>query len=635
MAVPSQIPQVIRFGIFEADINSGELFRNGLRVRIQEQSFQILLALLQRPNQIVTREELRKQLWPTETFVDFDNGLNKNVAKLRELLGDSAESPRYIETLARKGYRFIYPVDGLNNGRTGLSEVSHPEGAVAAAHAPSYKLFWVAVVVAVLVVAAVVYVRVPRQRAQVAPPAKPTSLAVMPFQNLTGDPQQDYFADGLTEEMITQIGGFAPTRLAVIARTSAMHYKGSTERAAEIGRELNVDYLLEGSVRREGPRVRVSVQLIRLPDETHVWAQEYDRKLQNYLQLEEEIATTVAGQIEVTLAKRVAGYPRPMLDPSAHDDYLKGRYFWNQRSENGYFKAISYFKQAIAKSPEYAQAYAGLADAYALLGSNPTRSMSRREALTKAREAAVKALELDDKLAEAHTSLAFISWHYDWNWAVAENEFRRALELNPSYPTAHHWYAIYLLTQGRTDQAFHEIRRAQEIDPLSLIINTDLSEMLFFDRRYDDAIVQAKRTLEMDPNFVLAWGVLGEAYLLKHDFTQAQAVLRKGMGISGGDLLLEGTLGISYAQMRQEHRARAVLQDMRRKAGEPHMTEFYVSIANVYALLGDKDNAFLWLEKAYLNRDGALTLMKVSPWFDAIRSDPRFTDLVRRIGLAQ
>jgi TolB-like protein/Tfp pilus assembly protein PilF len=459
-------------------------------------------------------------------------------------------------------------------------------------------------------------------------------LAVLPFKNISGDTTQEYFGDGLTEEMIAQLSRFNPDNLRVIARTSAMQYKGVSKSAAQIGHELGADYLLESSFRREGNRVRITTQLVRVSDQTHLWSEQYERDAGDILVLQKEVAGTVASQIAIRLNPSVAERPAATKNPDAYEAYLRGRYFWNKRSEQGHLKAIEYFNQAIALDPGYGQAYSGLADAYALLGSNPTTAITRQEAMATARAAALKALAIDDTLAEAHTSLAFVCWHYDWNWPAAEKEFQRALQLNPSYPTTHHWYAFFLVSQGRMDQGLEEIRRAQEMDPLSLIINTDLAQLLYFVRRYDQAIEQAKRVLEMNQEFPLARLTLAFSYLEEHRYEAAVEEARKAMQVPGAGPDVEANLAATYAVAGQTTQARALLLQVKSESERQHPGQLLFSpIAQVYASLGDKDQAFAWLEKDFQSRNGGLTLIKVMPFLDPLHEDPRFADLVHRIGL--
>ncbi len=456
-------------------------------------------------------------------------------------------------------------------------------------------------------------------------------LAVLPFENLTGNWEQEYLSDGLTEEMITQLGRLHPERLGVIARTSAMQYKNTQKRTDQIGSELGVAYLLEGSLRRAGHRMLVSAHLIRVRDQTHLWAESYERDLRDILALQSEVAHAIAREIDVKLTpQEEARVARASpIDPRAHEFYLKGRYFWNKRSEEGYTRAIHYFEQAIAQEPGYAQAYAGLADAYALLGSIPNAELPRSEAMPRARVAALKALELDDGLAEAHTSLAFVRMHFEWDWPGAKSEFARALELNSGYATAHHWYAFWLIAQGRAEEALREIRLAQELDPLSLIINTDVGEMLYYARRYDDAVEQARRTLEMDSGFALAHHLLGVAYLAKRQFVPATQALEAAARISGGRADVLASLGHAYAEAGRTQEARKVLDEL--EQASQHRPDMAHWIATILAGLGEKDQALAWLEQSYQEHNGALILLKVAPELDPLRSDAQFQDLMRRV----
>lgn len=461
-------------------------------------------------------------------------------------------------------------------------------------------------------------------------------LAVLPFQNLSGDPTQDYFGDGLTEEMIAQLGQSNPARLRVIARTSAMHYKGTTQTVAQIGHELGADYVVESSIRREGDRVRITTQLVRVSDQSQVWARSYERDSRVMLMLQKELAGDVAARIAQKIAPGGrAQRSAAVLNPKAYDSYLKGRFSWNERTEQGHLKAIEDFKQAIAADPDYAQAYSGLADAYALLGSNPTTAITRQEAMARARAAALKALAIDDTLAEAHASLAFIYWHYDWNWPAAEKEFQRALQLNPSYPTAHEWYALYLVSQNRVEQALAEIRRAQQTDPLSLIINTDAAEILFYAQQYDASIEQARSVLELDPEFSLAREILAWSYLAERQYEPAVDELNQGMHASGANFPLNCNLAAIYAITGQRAKARDVLRHLEAESERQHAGQLMMAIAGVQAALGENDQAFASLEKDFQQRDGALTLLRFVPVLDSLHQDPRFANLVHRIGLPE
>jgi TolB-like protein/Tfp pilus assembly protein PilF len=448
-------------------------------------------------------------------------------------------------------------------------------------------------------------------------------LAVLPFENLSGDPEQEYFSNGLTEEMITTLGRLDPGTLGVIARTSAMQYKGARKNTRQIANELGVDYILEGSVRREGMRVRITAQLIQAGDQSHLWAENYDRDLRDVLSMQSEVAGSIAQQIRLRLspeqdARLKNTHP---LNPDAYENYLKGRFFWNKRTVEGYGKAIEFFANAIALDPNFAQAYAGMADAYALLGSAHDM-FPRSDAMMRAREAAKTALGLDETLADAHTSLAFVTMHYDWDFATAEKQFRRAISLNPGYATAHHWYAYNLVALGRLEDAIAEIRLAQKTDPLSVIIGRDVGEILLFAGRDEEAIAQSRKTLEMDPNFDGAHWVLAWAYHRKGRSKEFIEELEK----SGSTGITLGLSAFVLALKGQREKAERLLPAFEKNL--PGIME-----ATVYAYLGDKDRAFASLEKVFANRDGGLIVMRVAPDLEQLRSDPRFERLARRVGL--
>jgi TolB-like protein/DNA-binding winged helix-turn-helix (wHTH) protein/Tfp pilus assembly protein PilF len=604
-----------------------------VEINLPPQPAKVLVLLATRAGQLVTRDELRQQIWGKETFVDFEHGLNSCIKQIRAALDDHPETPRYIETRPRRGYRFIAPVQEVPAGV--VTPGAPSEGLPITAQRAGPRRFWIAVVgLALTLFATGYFARLALTRHAVSP-AEKIMLAVLPFENLTGDARQEYLSDGLTEEMITQLGRLHPERLGVIARTSAMQYKSTHKAADQIGRELGVGYLLEGSLRRAGDHVRVSAQLIQVRDQTHLWAESYERDLRDILALQSDVAQAIAWQIDVRLSPqqeaRMARV-RP-IDPRVYELYSKGRYFWNKRSEEGYTRAIHYFEQAIARDPEYAQPYAGLADAYALLGSMPNVELPRSEAMPRARAAALKALALDEGLAEAHTSLAFVQMHFDWDWPAAEREFARALELNPGYATAHHWYAFWLIAQGRAEEALQEIRQAQRLDPLSLIINTDVGEMLYYGRRHDEAIDQARRALEMDSAFALAHRLLGFAYMAKRQFAPAIDELEAAARVSGGRLDGLAVLGVAYAEGGRRAEARKVLHHL--EYASQHRPDIAHSIAVVLAGLGEEDQAFARLEQAYREHDGSLILLKVNPLFDPLRSDARFQDLMRRVSLVQ
>lgn len=607
--------QIVRFGTFEVDFRAAELRKNGLRVRLQEQPFRILELLLERPGEIVTREEVRQRLWPADVFVAFDQSLNNAIKKLRAALGDPAENPRFIETVARQGYRFIAPVEPVR---------VTPRAAPARR---SQRSVWTAVLC--LSALAVAYLVVHRTRLAPGPPADRISLAVLPFKNLSGDPSQEYFSDGLTEEMITQLSTVNPRGLAVLARTSAMRYKHTQKGVDEIGRELRVQYLVEGSVRREKQRIRISAQLVRASDQIHVWAKNYERDLREILALQREVARDIANEINVSVGP-AASPPRgtvAALNPAAYEAYIKGRYFWNKRTKDGLLKAIEYFQNAIRDEPDYAPAYDGLADSWIALGWYGY--VPPKEAFPQANEAARKALSFDDSLAAAHTSLAFVRFNYDWSWSEAERGFQRAIDLDPDYPNAHHWYADYLSAIGRHEQAIAESERARQLDPLSPIINAWLGWRHYFARHYDAAIEQYRRSLELDPNFPPTHLVLGQAYEQQGRVSEALSELQRAEQLAHGGPLYVAALAHALAGAGRRPDAERQLRRLVNLSSAQYVPPVQISI--MHAGLGDTHQAIEWLEKGIDERSAGMVWIKQDPRFDALRGDSRFQDIVRRL----
>ncbi len=624
---------ILRFGDFELDLKGGQLRKAGVLVKLQPQPFKVLALLASHASEVVTREEIQQQIWGNDTFVDFERGLNFCIKQIRATLGDDAETPRYVETLPKRGYRFIATVEGL--GRASPPTEASPEVATPTGSRSRRRPVWMTVLALAAVLAVAGYFGWQSFRPPVQPLAGKIMLAVLPFDNLSGDPDQDYFSDGMTEEMITQLGRLNPERLGVIGRTSIVRYKGTNKSIEEIGRELKVEYLLEGSVRREADRARISVQLIQVSDQTQLWAANYDRVLGGILSLQSEVAEAVAREIQVKLTPqqeaRLAS-ARP-VNPEAYEAYLKGRYHWRLRTPEALEKSIKFFKDAIAKDSAYALGYAGLADSYLLLGSAPYDAVPPREVMPRAREAAIKALAIDDTLAEAHTSLAHAKLFYDWDWSGAEREFQRALELNPSYATAHHWYAYQLWVRGRLDQALEEVQRARELDPFSLVINLVMGRHFYFTRRFDLAIAQFKEALEMEPNFFLGHFDLGLAYAQVGRHEEALAEFQQAVRLSGSSPLCVAGLGYAYALAGRKSEARMVLDDLRQISQRRRVPAIYP--AGIYAGLGEKDRALEWLEHAYEERSDVLILLKLEPIFDPLRSDPRFQSLLLRLNFPE
>jgi len=574
---------VVRFGSFEADFRAGELRKHGVKLKLVGQPLEVLAMLLERPGQLVTRDELRARLWPTDTFVDFDHGLNAAVNKLRDALSDSAEKPNYVETLPRRGYRFISAV-GLHDSQNLLRELSSP---------------------------------------------KIQSLVVLPLENLSKDPEQEYFTDGMTDQLITNLAQISA--LKVVSRTSAMRYKRTKKSLPEIARELHVDAVVEGAVMWVGGRVRISAQLIEAPTDYHLWAASYERDLRDVLSMQEEVTRAIASEIRVNLSAqeqaRLAS-TRP-IDPEAYRLYLKGRYYWNKRSLEGFQKAVEYFQQATAKDPAYALAYVGLADTYTYFSFFDV--VPPREAMPKAKAAAARALEIDNRLGEAHVSLGYVSYMYDWDWPAAGKHFEQALTLNPAYSRAHTFYPFYLSSLGRSEEALAVAKRSLDLDPASPAVNHSLAVQFYFARQFDQAIEQAHKTLELDPNFVISYELLGEVYVSRGMYREGLSELEKYSALSRGRAMSLALLGYAHARLGERSQALRMLEKLEATSKERYTPAF--SFAVVYAGLGEKDQAFAWLEKAHGERTSRLGYLKVEPLWDPLRPDPRFADLVRRIGL--
>jgi TolB-like protein/DNA-binding winged helix-turn-helix (wHTH) protein len=631
----------VDFGAFKADLRAGELLKNGRKVRLQEQPFQILAMLLEHPGEVVTREDLRLKLWPADTFVDFDHGLNNAINRLREALGDSADSPRYIETLSRRGYRFIAPVDRGVSAAARTSEVANselvavpeevvPSGRLTSSASHPLSWLWMPVTALAVLLALLLGLNVRGWRDRLftkSTPPRIHSIAVLPLENLTGDPSQEYFADGMTEALITDLGKLGALR--VISRTSVMRYKGTRKSLQEIARELQVDVLVEGTVARSGSRVRVTANLIQASPERHLWAESYERNLSDVLALQDDVARAMAIGIHIKITPqeqaRLAS-ARP-VNPEAYEAYLKGRFFWNKFTPEGWLKGIEYFNEAIHIDPSYALAYAGLANCHISLGSFGI--VPPREAMPKGIAAAQKSLLLEESLADAHFSLASAKTLFEWDWIGAEREFKRGFELNPSYALGHNWYSLYLSALGRFEEAISEQERARDLDPLSLIINTNLSRTFFYARQYDRAIERGLTAVELDPNFALTHGWLMEAYARKGMYKEAVRERQRLVGDQneaatlGAVFEVSGYSGIlrrDVTTIKETSKSRYVPADI---------------LASAFAELDDKEEALRWLEKAYEERDSGVALLHVLPEYDKLRSDARFQALLSKVGLPQ
>jgi len=627
--------KLCEFGPYRLDRKKRQLWRDGETISLTAKAMEILVALVDRGGEVVSKDDLMEALWP-DTFVEEAN-LTQNVFLLRKALGETAQDRNYIVNVPGKGYRFAADVHEIANGNGAAEPSSAPVGPPAALSdrpVVGRKWLWLTAA-ALLLIGSAGYLGWRGLRPRPQPAGRRIVLAVLPFANLTGDATQDYFSDGLTEEMITHLGRFDPQHLGVIARTSVMHYKNSPEQLERIARELGVDYVLEGSVRRDSDKVRITAQIIQVSDQTHLWARQYDRELTSLLALQGEIAQEIADEIQLTLGdhKRIGPDRDPPLSPKtyeAYDLYLKGQYFWNKRTAQDLRQAIEYFQQAAAKDPSYARAYAGLANSYALLGGYSMTPQA--EFMTKARAAALRALEIDERLPEAHVALALIVQNYDWDWETAGKEYRRAIELNPNYATAHHWYAEHLALQGRFDEALRESERARQLDPLSLIIAADNAVILYFSRQYDRSIEQFRAVLEMEPHFPRAQ-IVFNAYVEKGLFADALASIEKEHRALGDKPWIWSALAYVYGRAGQPAQARRALDKLEQLSRRQQVDPAAILWAHVG--IGNRDQAFAWLEKAYSQHSNVVTTLKVEPGCDLLRSDPRFQDLLRRARLAR
>jgi TolB-like protein/DNA-binding winged helix-turn-helix (wHTH) protein/Tfp pilus assembly protein PilF len=652
----STLPAIsLRFGAYEFDLRSGELRKHGIRIKLQEQPSQILAILLEHRGEMVTREQLQHRLWPSDTFVDFDHSLNTAVMRLREVLSDSSENPRFIETLPRRGYRFLAPVEEkpasvneptpVQTGEVGASQTADAKVDLASppllpafpafAAKPEKRVQRLRLVTVTLSIFAIViagafaFRYLKRSSLATAPSGRLTSLVVLPFENLSADKDQAYFADGMTDELIAHLAKIRSLR--VISRTSSMEYKGAHKTLSQIARDLKVDSVVEGTVLRSGDRVRITAELVQVATDRHLWAETYESQLGDILTLQSHVASAIVNEIRVKLTPedQVRLATTHQVSTQSYENYLKGRYYWNKRSQEGLTKAIDYFQLAIEQDPNYALAYAGLADCYSIIGSVIVGTVPALEVAPKARAAALKSLELDNTLAEAQTSLATVRFNYDWDWNAAASGFRRAVELNPSYATAYQRNSLYLMSMGRTSESIAEMNRAHDLDPLSISMNFSLGSRLYLAREYDQAIEQLRNTIDMDPDFVLPHLVLGQAYEQKRMYDQAITELRRAADISQSSPPAVAALARAYAVSGRTTEARKLLDQLMEQSKKRYVSPFYVAI--VYAGLGENDQALDWIEKAYQDRSNAIVFAKVDPQLDTLRSTPRFQSLLHRL----
>lgn len=649
-------PRNVRFGVFEADLKAGELRKHGLRLKLSEQPFQILAMLLVKPGEIVSREELRERLWPSDTFVDFDHGLNNAVMRLREVLGDSSEHPRFIETLPRRGYRFIAPVERMDENAAAGAAQQEPGAMASAADSgfakptravpppvegsmplPPHGRFSFSriamLVLAVLAGSALIsgiavhYVR--GVDASKGKASRASSLVVLPLENLSGDKDQDYFADGMTDDLIANLAKIRSLR--VVSRSTAMAYKGTHKPVSQIAAELNVDAVVEGTVMRVGNRVRITAELVQVSTDQHLWADTYESPMGDVLALQNRVSSAIVDEIRINLTKedkeRLA--QKPAVSPEAYEEYLKGRYYWNKRSSEGFAKAIGYFEDATRRDPQYALAYAGLADCYGIIGATIYGTVPAAEAAPKAKAAATRALEIDPSLAEAETSLATAKFNYDWDWAGAAEGFKKAMQMDPGYATAYQRYSLYLSAMGRFDDSFEQIKKARDLDPLSISINASFGWRLYLAREYDRSIAQLRDTLEMDPNYEWAHLTLGQAFEQKREFNLAIEELQKAVQLSHSSPLTISALAHAYALSGNHTEAAKLLADLQARSKTQYVSPYYVAVA--YLGLGKNEMAMDWLEKAYTDRSNGLVFLKVEPELDPLRGNPRFAALQAKL----
>jgi TolB-like protein/tetratricopeptide (TPR) repeat protein len=584
------LANIVRFDCYEVDLRAGQLHKHGIKINLRDKSFQVLVALLEHPGEVVTREDLRRQLWREEVFVDFDNNLNTAIARLREALCDSADHPRFIETLPKRGYRF-------------LESVSE-------------------------------FPRTPEKRT-----AKRARVIVLPFVNLSGDPAQEYFSDAMTDEIITEFAKLAPEQLAVIARTTAMHYKGSHKDVSRIGRELGVDYVVEGGVRRTGDQVAINVQLIQTSDQTHLFAKKYNAELRDIFNVQSCIAQDIATPIDITtftgrvrpegvVAGRAAR--KPTDDLASYDAYIRGRYHLYRWTPEGIAKAKQLFEEAVARDPSFALAYDALAETYWHIGflgfARP------RDAFSAGVFPALRALEIDHMLAETHALLAMFRKELDYNWPEVQREMALALDLDPASPVVRFRYALSgLMPQGHIDEAVAQLERVLESDPLAVMTRMWLGEIMYLGRQYERVREQCRLMKELDPAYFLSYFELGEVGCEQGAFGEAISDLRKAAELSGNAPLVLGWLGMALAKSGDVAGAREVLAGLHAAA-----TQVYVpptSFAWIHLGLGEIDQAFTWMERAIDERDPIIVPIKSYPFLDPLRDDPRFHALLRKMNL--
>ena len=625
-----------RFGVYQVDLNSGELFRNGIKVKIQDQPFKILSMLLEHPGEVVHRDEIRKRIWAEDTFVDFDLGLNTAIRKLRQALGDDADAPIYIETIPRRGYRFLAPV--THEPGSGSAEIQVPAAQPASADlreelGPSspnkqQRNRWPWVIAASVVFALVAVAGAYRGWFSSRPQTL-NSLVILPFANETGDPNAEYLSDGITEDILNRLSRLPELR--VVPRSTAFRYKGSSVEAQDIGQQLNVRAVLTGRVSQRGDMLSIGAELVDVSTRSQIWGQVYTRKMADLLTTQDEIASDVFEQLRMRLTQSERGRlnRRYTSNLEAYHLYLEGRYYWNKRSKEALLRSVDDFKEALKKDPNYALAYAGLADSYLILAE--FTYLSPNDSYPMAREWAQKAIAIDDSIAEAHTSLASILENYDWDWKAADAEYRRAIELNPNYSVARVWYAQALVRRGQTDEALQQIELARRIDPLSLSLETIAGRILYFGKRYPEALSRLQKAVELDSSYSAAHLALGQTYEQIGRFEEALDEFHKAEALEPDSSLIAAGLGHCLAMSGRHTESAAVLDRLTKWSKERYVSPGNQAI--VYAGLNDKEQALKFLRIAEEERSSWITFLKVEPRFDNLRSDPRFLDLMTKADL--
>ena len=637
---------VYRFGLFEVDGRLGELRKQGRVIKLRGRPFDILLLLLGRRGDLISREELRQQLWAADTFVDFDHGLNSAMNRLREALGDSAESPRYIETLPKRGYRFIAPIEVIEREAARLNPrgpsesprsaeqespaarqpSARPQPSPSFVSGPSRAVLLAAVgALAAAIVVAAFYLRIARS----GPAPTKMTLAVLPFENLRPDADQDFFTDGFTDEMIAELGKLDPEHLGVIARTTTRLYKNARKDIGQIHRELGVDYVLEGSIRRAANRIRITAQLVQASDMTHLWAESYDRDVSDVLTIQSEVAMKIAQSLTLALHRPEAQPTQGSTSSTAYDGYLRGRAFREEATEESTRKAIEYFQRSIAADPQYARAYAGLADAYWLLGAPGWEVEQPMGLLQRAQSNAERALAIDPQLAEAHAVLAMLRLSYRWDRAGSEQEIREAIRLNPSSAVAHQYYSATLTTMGKFDEAVVEARRALDLDPLSAPASTTLGIRYWYAGRMAEAMIQFTKTLDAHPEFAIAhWG-LAQTHLANGNHPRAIDELQRAVELSGNSAYMRAHLAFGLAKAGNRERAMSIQRELDSESRERYQPPYHQALIAVG--LGDQGTMMRALDRVFTDRSGWMVFLPVEPEFAAVRATPEFQRLLARV----